>query len=401
MLKTAPRVNRIQPSATTQAAKRARALKAEGRPILNLTIGEPDFDTPAHVLDAAEAAMRGGATHYPPVDGTPALKQAIQAKFARENGLDYALDEIMVSAGGKQVIFNAMMATVSAGDEVILAAPYWTSYPDIVRLAHGEPVVVDSEAERGFKLTPKALEAAITERTRWLLLNSPSNPAGATYSRNEMVALTEVLLRHPQVWLLADDIYEHILFDGRVHVTPAAVEPRLKDRTLTMNGVSKAYAMTGWRIGYAGGPKPLIAAMTKLQTQCTSGACSISQAAAVAALDGPQEVVGAYRERFEQRRDRLFATLAKAPGLTFVVPEGAFYAYVGLQDFIGKPRPAGGVIENDSQIVDLLLEDHDVAVVLGSAFGLSPYFRLSFAAAEAVLEEAAERIVQACEDLME
>jgi aspartate aminotransferase len=395
----ADRLDRIKPSPTIAVTMKARELKAAGRDVIGLGAGEPDFDTPDNIKEAAIAAMRRGDTKYTDVDGTPALKKAICAKFKRENGLDYKPEQISVGTGGKQVLYNALTATVEAGDEVIIPAPYWVSYPDIVLLAEGKPVFVPCPQNNGFKLLPEDLEAAITPRTKWLILNSPNNPTGAAYSRAELKALTDVLLRHPHVWVLTDDMYEHLVYDGFEFTTPAQVEPRLYDRTLTMNGVSKAYCMTGWRIGYAGGPVPLIKAMAKLQSQSTSNPSSISQAAAVAALNGPQDFIARNNAVFKERRDLVVDMLNKAPGLNCPRPEGAFYVYPSCAGAIGKTTPQGKVIKTDDDFVTYLLEAEGVAAVQGSAFGLSPYFRISYATATDLLRDACSRIQRACQAL--
>jgi aspartate aminotransferase len=395
----APRIERIKPSASSMAVRRVRELKASGVDIVGLTTGEPDFGTPDWVKEAAARAMAEEKTKYTNVDGTPELKRAIQAKFARENGLAYRPDEIVVSSGGKQVIFNAVMVTVAAGDEAVIPTPCWVSYPDMVLLAGGTPRLVPCPPEQGFKLTPAALEAAIAPRTKWLILNSPCNPSGASYSAAELSGLAEVLRRHPQVHVLTDDIYEHVLYDGRTFATLAQVAPDLKERTLTVNGVSKAYAMTGWRIGYAGGPAPLIKAMIKLQSQSTSNACSISQAAAVAALDGPQEVVRERARLFQERRDMVVDLLNAAPGLRCHLPEGAFYVYPSCAGVIGRTTPSGGTIRTDGDFVLYLLDAQRVSGLQGEAYLLSPFFRLSFAASLETLREGCRRIREACEAL--
>lgn len=391
------RLSRIKPSPTIAMTTRAAGLRAQGRDIIGLSAGEPDFDTPPHIRDAAKAAIDAGHTRYTAVDGTPSLKRAICDKFARENGLDYAPSQITVGTGGKQILFNALLATLDEGDEVIIPAPYWVSYPDMVLLAGGTPVVVECGLDQGFRLTPEALEAAITPRTKWLILNSPSNPSGAGYDRDAMQALTDVLLRHPQVWCLADDIYEHLVFDGFAFVTPAQVEPRLKDRTLTMNGVSKAYAMTGWRIGYGAAPESLIKAMAKLQSQSTSNPCSISQYAAEAALTGPQDYVTESRAVFQRRRDLVVSGLNACPGIECPVPQGAFYVYPSITGLIGKTSAGGIAISDDEAFANALLEETGVAVVFGAAFGLSPHFRISYATSDRQLTEAVSRIRRFCE----
>lgn len=391
------RLARIKPSPTIAMTTRAADLRAQGRDIISLSAGEPDFDTPLNVRDAAKAAIDAGHTRYTAVDGTPSLKRAIADKFARENGLDYATTQITVGTGGKQILYNALMATLDDGDEVIVPAPYWVSYPDMVLLAGGTPVVVECDQAAGFRLTPDALEAAITPRTKWLILNSPSNPSGAGYDRAQMAALCDVLLRHPQVWVLADDIYEHLVFDGFEFCTPAQVEPRLKDRVLTMNGVSKSYAMTGWRIGYGAGPEPLIKAMAKLQSQSTSNPCSISQYAAEAALTGPQDYITDSRAVFQRRRDLVVAGLNECPGLDCPVPQGAFYVYPSMAGLIGRTSAGGTLIDSDEAFANALLDETGVAVVFGAAFGLSPHFRISYATGDDVLSDAVARIRRFCE----
>ncbi|WP_265500295.1 pyridoxal phosphate-dependent aminotransferase [Paracoccus beibuensis] len=391
------RLSRIKPSPTIAMTTRAAELRAQGRDIIGLSAGEPDFDTPAHVRDAAKAAIDAGHTRYTAVDGTPSLKRAIADKFARENRLDYAPSQITVGTGGKQILFNALMATLDAGDEVIVPAPYWVSYPDMVLLAGGTPVIAECPQEQGFRLTPDALEAAITPRTKWLIMNSPSNPSGAGYDRAQMQALCDVLLRHPQVWVLADDIYEHLVFDGFEFCTPAEVEPRLKDRVLTMNGVSKSYAMTGWRIGYGAAPEALIKAMAKLQSQSTSNPCSVSQYAAEAALTGPQDYIRDSRAVFQRRRDLVVAGLTACPGLDCPVPQGAFYVYPSMAGLIGKSSRAGTLIDSDEAFANALLDEEGVAVVFGAAFGLSPHFRISYATSDKILADAMARIRRFCE----
>ena len=377
------------------AGQRARALRAEGRDIVGLTAGEPDFDTPEHIREAATRAMTAGQTRYTDVGGTAALREAIREKFARENGLVYNADEVIVSAGAKQIIFNAFMCTLEAGDEVIVPAPYWVSYPDIALLADGVPVIVEGRADQGFKLQPDALERAITPRTRWLVLNGPNNPSGANYSRDELVALAEVLNRHPHVWVLTDDIYEHLLYDGRRFDTIAQVAPELKDRTLTINGVSKAYAMTGWRIGYAGAPAALIKAMTKLQSQSTSNPASVSQAAALAALTGPQDFIIVNKQRFETRRNLIVDALNEIEGITCARPDGAFYVFPSCDALFGLRTPEGQVITNSDDWVMHLLNAQNLAVLQGSAYGIGAHFRISFAANEEKLLEGCRRIALA------
>ena len=392
----ASRLDRIKPSQTIAVTQKARALKAAGRDVIGLGAGEPDFDTPENIKQAAMAAIRAGDTKYTDVDGTPALKKAICAKFERENGLVYKPEQISVGTGGKQVLYNALMATLNPGDEVIIPAPYWVSYPDMVLLAEGTPVTVPCPQNNGFKLLPEDLARAITPRTKWLILNSPSNPTGAAYTRAEMKALTDVLLEHPHVWVMTDDMYEHLVYDGFEFVTPAQVEPKLYDRTLTVNGVSKAYCMTGWRIGYAGGPVTLIKAMAKIQSQSTSNPSSISQAAAVEALTGPQDFIAEHNKVFKERRDMVVDMLNKAPGISCHRPEGAFYVYPSCAGTIGKRTPDGKVIETDDDFVTYILEAEGVAAVQGSAFGLSPFFRISYATSTEALREACTRIQRAC-----
>ena len=400
MIHIADRLNRIKPSPSSMAGQRVRELRAEGRDMIGLTAGEPDFETPAHIREAALRAMTEGKTKYTDVGGTPELKAAIKAKFSRENALQYETGEIIVCAGAKQAIFNALMCTVEHGDEVIVPAPYWVSYPDIVQLAGGTPVFVSSSEESGFKMLPEQLERAITPRTRWLILNSPSNPSGAAYSRDELKSLTEVLLRHPHVCVMADDIYEHVLYDGREFATVAQVEPGLNDRTLTINGVSKSYAMTGWRIGYAGGPAVLIRNMIKLQSQSTSNPSSIGQAAAVQALSGPQDYVSVSCKVFEGRRDKVVPWLNEVPGVHCHKPDGAFYVFASCAGAIGKKTRRGSVIRNDNDFVMHLLESQGIGVVQGEAYGMSPFFRVSFAASDAQLQEGCRRIRVACEELV-
>lgn len=394
-MQTAARLQRIKPSPSSMAGQHARMLRAQGRDIVGLTSGEPDFDTPAHIREAAYRAMNDGQTRYTDVGGTAALREAIRAKFARENGLDYGLDEIIVSTGAKQIIFNAIMATVDTGDEVIVPAPYWVSYPDITLLANGTPVIVDTRAENGFRLQAEELERAITPKTRWLILNGPNNPSGANFTEADLQALADVLRKHPHVWILTDDIYEHLLYDGRRFYTLAQVAPDLKDRTLTLNGVSKAYAMTGWRIGYAGAPAALIKAMTKLQSQSTSNPSSVSQAAALAALTGPQDFVTQSRERFQARRDRIVQALNAIDGIDCASPEGAFYVFPKCADLYGLTLPDGSKLQSSEQWVLHLLNAQNLAVLQGSAYGVDTHFRISFAASDAVLEEGCRRIAQA------
>jgi aspartate aminotransferase len=399
MFEQSATLSRVKPSATMAASARARALRAQGRDIISLDAGEPDFDTPQNIKDAAVRAIAEGKTKYTDVDGIPELKAAICAKFARENGLAYKPSQVNVSPGGKPVIFNAMVASLNPGDEVVIPTPYWVSYPDMVLMAGGEPVFAPTTAENGFRLRPEDLERAITPRTRWLLLNSPSNPSGAAYSRDELKALAEVLLRHPHVWVLTDDMYEHLVFGDFEFATIAQVEPALYDRTLTMNGVSKAYAMTGWRIGYAAGPEPLIGAMRKVMGQSTSNPCSISQYAAVEALNGPQDFIRPNARLFEQRRDLVVSMLNQAQGLVCPTPEGAFYVYPSCAGLIGRSTPQGREIASDRDFADALLDAEGVSVVFGEAFGLSPFFRISYATSEALLEDACGRIQRFCGSL--
>ena len=392
-------LSRVKPSATLAVTAQARALKAEGRDVIGLGAGEPDFDTPDNIKAAAIDAIRRGETKYTDADGMPELKQAVSAKFKRENGLDYPVAQIHVAPGGKTVIYNALVATLSPGDEVIVPAPYWVSYPDMVLLAGGEPVRVVGEEADGFKLRPEVLEAAITARTKWIILNSPSNPTGAAYTRTELEALANVLRRHPQVWVLTDDMYEHLIYGDFEYTTIAQVAPDLYDRTLTVNGVSKAYAMTGWRIGYAGGPKPLIDLMRKVASQTTSNPSSISQWAAVEALNGPQDFIAPRGKAFEARRDLVVSMLNQASGIRCATPEGAFYVYPSIEGLIGKTTDAGVVIADDEVFTAELLAAEGVAVVQGAAFGLSPYFRISYATSDAVLEDACSRIQRFCAGL--
>lgn len=392
----ANRLKNIKPSATLAVTAKVNELKAAGRDIIGLGAGEPDFDTPDFIKDAAKAAMDAGQTKYTNVDGTPALKDAIIAKFKRDNNLTYARDQVIVSTGGKQVLYNAFMATLNAGDEVIIPAPYWVSYPDMVILAEGTPVFVECDAAANFKMSGAQLDAAITPKTKWVILNSPSNPSGAGYTVQEMKELTDVLLKHPHVWVMTDDMYEHLVYDNFKFCTPAQVEPKLYDRTLTVNGVSKAYSMTGWRIGYAGGPKELVKAMGAVQGHSTSNPSSISQAAAVAALNGDQSFLKEWVESFKARRDLVVGMLNQADGISCPTPEGAFYVYPSCAACIGKTTPDGKVIENDTDFVTYLLEAEGVATVQGAAFGLSPHFRISYATSEKLLEDACQRIQRAC-----
>lgn len=394
----AERLGRIKLSPSTAATMRARELRAQGRDIIALTIGQPDFNTPEHVKQGVMEALARNETKYPPIDGIPELREAAARKFQRENGLKYSADQVMVGTGSKQIIFNAMLATIGPGDEAIIPAPYWISYLDMVLVADGTPVEVPCSAESGFKLTPSQLEAAITPRTKWLFLNSPNNPTGAVYSRAEIRGLADVLLKHPHVWILTDDIYEHLRFDGIEFATIAQVEPKLYDRTLTVNGVSKAYAMTGFRLGYAAGPKELIKNIVKLQSQSTAGVSSISQWAAVAALNGPQEFISQYAAEYQARRDRVLEMFKDIPGLQPNYPEGAFYLFVRCGDLFGKKTPAGKVLENETDVV-MHFMDNGVAVVLGAAYGLSPYFRMSIATDMKNLEEACRRLQRAVAEL--
>ncbi|MCR9109322.1 pyridoxal phosphate-dependent aminotransferase [Marivita sp. XM-24bin2] len=390
---------RVSPSPTVAVSQKAMELKAAGHDVIGLGAGEPDFDTPDNIKAAAIAAIEAGKTKYTAVDGIPEVKQAICAKFKRENGLDYSPSQVAVSTGGKQVLYNALMATLNPGDEVIIPAPYWVSYPDMVRLGGGEPVILETTIDEGFRLTPEALEAAITPKTKWFIFNSPSNPTGAGYGHHQLKALTDVLMRHPHVWVMTDDMYEHLAYDGFQFCTPAQVEPGLYDRTLTVNGVSKAYAMTGWRIGYAAGPEHLITAMRKLQSQSTTNPCSISQWATVEALNGPQEFLAERNEAFRKRRDLVVAGLNACDGITCAVPEGAFYVYPSIAGCIGKTSAAGTLIDTDEAFATALLEEHGVAVVFGAAFGLSPYFRVSYATSDEALTEACKRIQTFCANL--
>ncbi|MCY1705430.1 pyridoxal phosphate-dependent aminotransferase [Pannonibacter sp. SL95] len=389
---------RVKPSATIAVTNKARELKAAGRDVIGLGAGEPDFDTPENIKAAAIKAITEGKTKYTAVDGIPELKDAIVAKFKRENGLTYTAAQVTVGTGGKQVLYNALMATVNPGDEVIIPTPYWVSYPDMVELAGGTPVIVEADKST-FKITAEALEAAITPKTKWFIFNSPSNPSGAAYSHAELKALTDVLVKHPHVWVMSDDMYEHLTYDGFKFATPAEVEPALYDRTLTVNGVSKAYAMTGWRIGYAAGPVSLIKAIATIQSQSTSNPCSIAQYAAVEALNGPQDFIPKNNEIFKARRDLVVSMLNQAKGLVCPVPEGAFYVFPSCAGTIGKTAPSGKVIATDEDFVTELLETEGVAVVHGSAFGLGPNFRISYATSTEALEEACMRIQRFCGNL--
>jgi aspartate aminotransferase len=393
-------LERVKPSPTIMISAKATELKAAGRDIIALSAGEPDFDTPDNIKNAAKAAMDQGRTKYTAPDGIVELKQAICDKFKRDNDLSYTTDQVSVSSGGKQVLYNALMATLNPGDEVVIPAPYWVSYPDMVLLGGGTPVVAETSIQTQFKLTADQLEAAITPKTKWLIFNSPSNPSGAGYSWDELKELTDVLMRHPHVWVMTDDMYEHLAYGDFEFCTPAQVEPRLYDRTLTVNGVSKAYAMTGWRIGYAAGPAHLIGAMRKVQSQSTSNPCSVSQWAAVEALNGPQDYIDMSRPVFEGRRDLVVRMLNDAVGISCPTPDGAFYVYPSIAECIGKTTPSGAVIEDDEGFATQLLEDQGVAVVFGAAFGLSPNFRVSYATSEEQLTDACGRIQDFCKSLV-
>ena len=385
-------LSRVKPSATIAVTQKARDLKAKGRDVISLSVGEPDFDTPDNIKQAAIEAIRRGETKYPPVLGIQPLREAIAAKFKRENGLDYKASDTIVGTGGKQILYNAFLTTLNKGDEVIIPAPYWVSYPDMVLINGGEPVFVPTTLENAFKLRPEDLERAITPRTKWVVLNSPSNPSGAAYTRDELKGLTDVLMRHPHVYVLADDMYEHLVYGDFVFTTPAQIEPGLYERTLTMNGVSKAYAMTGWRIGYAAGPAPLIKAMDMVQGQQTSGACTIAQWASVEALNGPQDFIPVRRKAFEERRDLVVSMLGQAQHLQCPKPEGAFYVYPSCAGAIGRKTPSGKTIATDEDFVTELLESEGVAVVHGSAFGQGPNFRVSYATSLQTLEDACRKI---------
>ena len=392
-------LSRVKPSPTIAVTTKAAELKAEGRDVIGLGAGEPDFDTPRNIKDAAKAAIDAGKTKYTAVDGIPELKKAICAKFKRDNGLDYSPAQVTIGTGGKQVLYNALMATLNAGDEVVIPAPYWVSYPDMVLLAGGEPVIAEATAETAYKLTPEALERAITPKTKWLIFNSPSNPTGAGYTWDELKALTDVLMRHPHVWVMSDDMYEHLVYDDFKFCTPAQVEPALYERTLTVNGVSKAYAMTGWRIGYAAGPVEVIKAMGKIQSQSTSSPCSVSQWAAVEALTGPQDYIAENNKTFQRRRDLVVDMLNAAEGIVCPVPEGAFYVYPSIAGCIGKTSAGGAKIVDDESFATALLEETGVAVVFGAAFGTSPCFRVSYATSDEALREACTRIQKFCAGL--
>ncbi len=396
MLSLSPAMSRIKPSPTLAMTDRVATMKREGIDVIGLSAGEPDFDTPDFVKDAAIAAIRAGKTKYTIIDGIPELKAAIAAKFARDNKLTYAPNQISVNVGGKHTLFNALVASVGSGDEVIIPAPYWVSYPDIVHFAGGTPVIIAAGANQLYKILPEQLDAAMTPQTKWVLLNSPSNPTGAAYSAAELRALADVLVRHPHVHIMTDDMYEHVWYADAPFATIAQVAPELYDRTITINGCSKAYAMTGWRIGYAGGPQPLINAMAKLQSQSTSNPCSIAQAAATAALSGDQSFLQARNTAFRARRDLVVAMLNDAPGLHCPTPEGAFYVYPDATGCIGKTTPQGKLIGTDSDLIDYFLDSVRVAAVPGTAFGLSPAFRISYATSEAILTDACTRIQQAC-----
>ena len=393
------RLKKIKPSLTVSINVKANALRAEGRDVLVLAAGEPDFDTPQNICQAAIKAMNEGQTRYVPGKGTPALQQAIVEKFKRDNNLSYNLDEIMVGVGGKHIIYNAMMATLNPGDEVIIPAPFWVSYPDIVMLAEGKPIIVKCDASQDFKITPEQLENNITNKTKWLMLNSPSNPTGAVYSFNELKELSEVLLKYPNVLVLTDDIYEKIIYDDGVFSTIASVEPKMKERTLTLNGVSKAYCMTGWRLGYCGGPREIIAGMNKIQSQSTTSTSSISMAASVEALSGDQEFINLHNIQFKKRRDMVVENLNQIDGINCSIPPGAFYVYPSCEGIIGKKTSAGNTINTDEDFMNFLLESEGIAGVHGEAFGLSPYFRLSYATDEKTLADACNRIERACNNL--
>jgi aspartate aminotransferase len=393
-------LERVKPSPTIAISTKAAELKAAGRDVIALAAGEPDFDTPDHIKAAAVKAIAEGKTKYTAPDGMPELKRAICAKFLRENSLTYTPAQVTVGNGGKQTLYNAFIATLNAGDEVVIPAPYWVSYPDMVLLAGGTPVIAPTSQDYNYKLTPAQLEAALTPKTKWFIFNSPSNPTGAGDNWDELKALTDVLLRHPDVWVMTDDMYEHLAYDDFKFCTPAEVEPALYPRTLTCNGVSKAYAMTGWRIGYAAGPEPLIAAMRKIQSQSTSNPCTISQWAAVEALNGPQEFLSENNASFSRRRDLVVKMLNEAKGITCPTPEGAFYVYPSIDGLIGKQTPSGAVIADDEAFATELLEQTGVAVVFGAAFGLSPNFRVSYATSDAELLEACTRIKEFCENLI-
>jgi len=393
------RLTKIKPSLTVSINVKANALRAEGRDVLVLAAGEPDFDTPVNIRNAAVKAMEEGQTRYVPGKGTPALQKAIIKKFQQDNDIKYSPDEIMVGVGGKHIIYNAMMATLNPNDEVIIPAPFWVSYPDIVMLAEGKPVIVKCDASQDFKITPEQLEKNISENTKWLMLNSPSNPTGAVYSFNELKAISEVLLKHPDVLVMTDDIYEKIIYDDNKFFTIASVEPKIKNRTLTLNGVSKAYCMTGWRLGYCGGPKEIISGMNKIQSQSTTSTSSITMAAAVEALNGDQEFIKKHNKEFKKRRDLVVEKLINIEGLSCEIPPGAFYVYPCCEGIIGKKTPEGNTIATDEDLMNFLLESEGIAGVHGAVFGLSPYFRLSYATDEKTLIDACERIRKACSNL--
>ena len=393
------RIRRIAMNPIIKILNQVRAMERAGHKLVNFSVGEPDFDTPAHIQDAAVAAMRRGETRYTTSDGTAELKEAVRAKFRRENGLEYALSQIGVGSGAKHIIYNALQCTLNPGDEVIIPAPYWTSYPEVVTFCDGTPVIVPCGRESGFKMSPQQLAGAITPRTKWLILNTPSNPTGAAYSADELRALGEVLAGHPHVLVLADEMYEHLLYDGMQRASLAQVAPWMYGRTLTVNGVSKTYAMTGWRIGYAGGPEALLRAMANIQSQATSNPCSISQAASVEALNGPQDFIGENNKVFKVRRDLVVSMLNQAKGISCPVPEGAFYVYPSCLGCIGKTAPSGNVIRTDEDFVTELLAAEGVAAVHGAAFGMSPFFRISYATATDVLEDACRRVQRFCGNL--
>ena len=395
----ADRLKRIKPSMTVGINVKANALRAEGKDVLVLAAGEPDFDTPLNIRKAAVTAMEEGQTRYVPGKGTPALQKAIQSKFLKDNNLNYNLDEIIVGVGGKHIIYNAMMATINPEDEVIIPAPFWVSYPDIVLLAEGKPVIVPCPEDQNFKLTADQLEKSITDKTKWLMLNSPSNPTGSLYSKQELQKLADVLLRYPQVLIMSDDIYEKVIYDDLEFSTIASVEPKLKDRCLTLNGVSKSYCMTGWRLGYCGAPKEIIAAMNKIQSQSTTSTSSISMAASVEALNGSQDFIDEHNQAFVRRRDLVVNLLNQIDGLSCLTPQGAFYVYPSCAGVLGKETPEGKKISNDEDFMSYLLESEGIAGVHGAAFGLSPYFRLSYATSDETLKDACERIKRACEKL--
>lgn len=396
----ADRMKTIKPSATLAVSAKARELKAAGKPVISLTAGEPNFETPDHIARAGIDAIKGGDTKYTDVGGTPAIKNAVVGKFARENNLHYKPDQIIVGVGAKHVLFNAIMASVNTGDEVIIPAPFWVSYPEMVALAGGVPVIVTGDAKQDFKITPAQLDAAITPKTKWVLLNSPSNPSGAVYTGDELRALAAIILKHPHVYVMVDDMYEHLRYDGIAFHTIAEVEPKLFDRTLTVNGVSKSYAMTGWRIGYAGGPVDLIKAMTTMQGQSTTNACSIAQAAAVEALNGDQSCVDKMRSEYQRRRDMMVRLINDAPGLSVAPPPGAFYLYVSCAGTIGKTTKTGKKIASEADFVDYLLTEYHIAVVPGAAFGLSPFFRVTFAVSDEDITQSCKRIADACRALV-